>query len=186
MNAKTSPIDQSPEQILARRAQALAQVRQKDADGGQVLELISFPLGNERYAIPIDMVLEIQPLKSWASVPCTPDFVIGAVNLRGRIYSLMDVARFLGLRPRSLSDSAHILLVHGENPHLDPTRIELCLLADALPQDERVHLSNLDTASSTLSSHTQEYIQGVTRDMLIVLDLKRLLASADIIVSEEI
>ena len=173
-------------QILARRAQTLAQVLESDAAIGQTLQLIRFQLGDEQYALPIDQVLEIQPLTNWARVPCTPNFIVGAVNLRGRIYSLMDVAFFFGLPERPPAETAHVLLVQGENRHIRNTRLELCLLVDDLPQEVQVAISEVDTTSSTLSSHTQEYILGVTGKMLIVLDLERLLASAEIIVTEDV
>lgn len=177
--------DQYTREILERRAQALAEIN-VDANGTQVaLNLITFSLGSERYAVPIEEVIEIQPLKNWAKIPCAPSFIIGAVNLRGRIYSLMDIARFIGLAERVMPVSAHVLLVRGINPLCEDV-VELCLLADDRPQEINLARGEVDTTSSTLSSRAQEYIVGVTSQMLIVLDLKRLLASAEVIVSEEV
>ena len=186
MDEYTHKVDRTASQILAQRAKELAQALEDETAIGQSLHLITFSLGGGRYAVPVDGVLEIQPLENWARVPCTPSFIVGAVNLRGRIYSLMDVARFFGLPDRPMPDSAHVLLVRGQSAHVDSGRIELCLLADELPANEQISMAEIDRASSTLSSQAQEYTRGVNGEMLIVLDLERLLASAEIIVEEDV
>ena len=134
----------------------------------------------------IELVQETQPLGSrkWAAVPCTPDFIKGAVNIRGRIYPIMDVARFLGLPPRPLSETAHVLLVRGDNG--EGEEMEVCLLADELPQAVHVSQNEIKAATVTISARAQEFIRGITDDMLIVLDLKRLLSDPGMIVHEEV
>jgi hypothetical protein len=63
--------------------------------------------------------------------------------------------------------------------------MELCILTDGIPNFETILLESLQPASGTVSPKAQEYIQGVTADMLTVLNLKQLLADPAIIVSEE-
>ena len=118
----------------------------------------------------------------WSRVPCTPDFIVGAVNIRGRIYSVTDIASFLGLPQRPLSEAAHILLVRGRTQE----GMELCLLADDLPEVVSIPLAGVRPAAATISSKVREYVRGVTADMLIVLDLERLLLDPRIVVHEEV
>jgi purine-binding chemotaxis protein CheW len=172
-------------EILESRAKALAKMDIEENQIESNVHLITFLLDGERYAVPIDEVIEIQPLNKWAKIPCTPDFIRGAVNLRGRIYPMLDIARFFGLADRPMMKSTHVLLVRGDNPH-NKNVIELVLLADERPVEMKIDRADIDTISSTLSSQAQEYNFGVTSQMIIVLDLKRLLASAEIIVSEEV
>ncbi len=177
---------QQDRQIMEGRARLLAHLPEEDIAEGKTLYLQSFLLGQERYGVDVELVRETQPLGSqkWAPVPCTPDFITGAVNIRGRIYPIMDVARFLGLPPRPLSETTHVLLVRGVNGGEE--EMELCLLADELPQAVRVSQKEVKAATVTISARAQEFIRGITDDMLIILDLKRLLSDPGMIVHEEV
>ena len=103
MNNQNSEIENRKSKILEERARALARLPAKEEVEGGTLHLVTFPLGEERYGVEITLVQEIQSLESqaWTRVPCTPHFIFGAVNIRGRIYSVMDIARFLGLPSRA-------------------------------------------------------------------------------------
>jgi len=173
-------------QIMEARARFIARLPEEDMTKGETLYLQSFLLGKERYGLDIKLVQETQPLGSqkWAAVPCTPDFITGAVNIRGRIYPIMDVARFLGQPPRPLSETAHVLLVRGVNGEGEV--IELSLLADELPRTVHVPQSEVKESTVTISARAQEFIRGITDDMLIVLDIERLLSDPEIIVHEEV
>jgi purine-binding chemotaxis protein CheW len=176
-----------PQSELERRARALARLPAKEEVEGGTLHLVTFPLGEERYGVEITLVREIQSLESqaWTRVPCTPHFIFGAVNIRGRIYSMMDIARFLGLPSRPLSETAHVLLVQDEGQGGEG-EMELSILADDLPQVASVPLAEVQPPSATISTQAQKYIHGVTADMLIILDLERLLSEPGIRVHEEV
>jgi purine-binding chemotaxis protein CheW len=174
-------------EILEKRARALAKLPPNEAAAGEMLRLVAFCVGEERYGVEIGLVQEVQPLShhTWSPVPCTPDFIVGAVNVRGHIYSLMDVARFLGVPPRPLSEAARILLVRGRDLGTGE-EMELGILADGLPQVASVRLAEIQPPGATISSRMQEYVRGVTKDMLIILNLERLLADPSIIICEEV
>ena len=111
--ALTKPRDM--QSILEERARSLASLSEKKADSGETLEVLTFHLGTEYLGVPTEGVHEIQPLSAhhWSRVPSAPDFIVGIVNLRSRIYSIMDLTVYWGLPPHPLSDKAHILLVRG-------------------------------------------------------------------------
>jgi purine-binding chemotaxis protein CheW len=171
--------------ILKLRARALARRPTEEAVEGETLRLVTFSLGEERYGVEVTLVQEVQPLgpQTWSLVPCTPGFIVGAVNLRGRIYSAMDVARFLGLPCRPLSETAHVLLVRAEDWGGEG-EMELSILTDDIPQVASVPLAEVQPASATISVKAQEFVRGVTEDMLIILDLERLLSHPGIVVEE--
>jgi len=173
-------------QIMEARARLLARPPEEDIAEGETLYLQSFLLGKERYGVDIKLVQETQPLgrQKWAAVPCTPDFITGAVNIRGRIYPIMDMARFFGLPTRPLSETAHVLLMRSVNSEGEV--MELSLLADELPQAVRVSQNEVKASTVTISPRAQEFIRGITDDMLIVLDLKRLFSDPGMIVHEEV
>ncbi len=182
-----SQVKVSEMEILEQRARVLARLPTEEAAEGDTLHLVTFPLGEERYGVEVTLVQEVQPVESqtWSPVPCTPDFIVGAVNIRGRIYSMMDVARFLGLPRRPLSETAHVLLVRGGDQGGEG-EVELSILADDVPQVASVPLAEVQPSSATVSTQVQEYVRGVTDDMLIILDVERLLSDPGIIVHKEV
>jgi len=172
--------------ILEERARGLAKARAKAADENEIMRLVIFKIGEERYGVDAALLLEIKPLKAneWSPVPSTPDFIAGAVNIRGRVYSLMDMARYLGLPSRPLSEKSHILLVRGGGRGVE-NEMELCILTDDVPQVISIPVVKMQPSPATVPGRTQEYVRGVTDDMLVILDLDRLLADPGIVVDEE-
>ncbi len=171
--------------ILKERARLLAKLPVKEAVSGETLEVLTFHLGTEYIGIPTQGVHEIQPLyeHNWSRVPCAPEFIVGIVNLRSRIYSIMDLAVFWGLPPRSLSEKAHLLLVRGDNG-TGHQEIELTLLTDVLGNVCRLRLNELNPTPPTVSPRVQAHVRGITADMMLVLDLESLFSDPNIIVSE--
>jgi len=176
---------QDAQDILEERSRSLARLPETKAASGEVLEVLTFHLGTEYIGIPTEWVHEIQPLNAhhWSRVPCAPDFIVGIVNLRSRIYSIMDLTVFWGLPPHPLSEKAHLLLVRS-NHLTDHQEMELTLLTDDLDKVCRLRLDDLNPTPPTVSAKVQAHVQGVTSDMMMVLDLESLLSDQRIIVEE--
>lgn len=181
-----SPEQEEEERVLQERARILARPLAEDI-GGDILHLLTFPLGNERYGVDITLVQEVKPLEKqvWRPVPCTPDFIVGVVNIRSRIYSVMDVARYMGQPPRSLSERAHIVLVRGGNTG-DKEEMELCILADDRPESALIPFVKVQAPAAVISGQNQEYVRGIADGMLVILDLEHFLSNPGIIVHEEV
>ena len=183
---KAQAVENEIQQILEKRARDLA-AQKTDIENDEYLELAAFRVGEERYAVSTFLIHEVQPLGNlkWSQVPGAPNFIIGVVNLRGRLYSLMDLGNYFGLAPREIPATACVLRVSG-GALGDGTPLELCLLADDLPQVVQIHQDELHPAPASLSSKAQEVVRGVTSEMLVVLDLERLLSDPDLIVHAEV
>ena len=97
----------------------------------------------------------------------------------------MDVARFLGVPPRPLPEAARVLLVRRMDLGTGE-EMELGILADGSPQVTSVRLAEIQAPGTTISDRTQEYVRGVTRDMLVILDLELLLSDSVIVVNETV
>ena len=170
--------------IFEERSRALGKLPEEKASSGETLEVLTFHLGTEYIGIPTDGVHEIQPLSAhhWSRVPCAPDFIVGIVNLRSRIYSILDLTVFWGLPPRPLSEKAHILLVRGHGSNHQ--EMELTLLTDDLDKVCLLRLDNLNPTPPTVSAKVQAHVRGVTDDMMMVLDLEGLLSDPQIVICE--
>jgi len=146
---------------------------------GASLEVLEFRLAQERYALEIRWVQEVCPLKELTPLPCTPPFVLGIVNVRGRILPVLDVKKFFDLPEQGLTDLHRIILVRGND-------LELGLLADVIVGVRSLPVDCLQPALPTLTGIRSDYLKGVTAERLVVLDLAHILADPKIIVHEEV
>ena len=174
---KTEP--NNAKQILRARAQALARTAERAPVAGASLELLEFRLAKERYALESRWVQEVCQLKGLTPLPCTPPFVLGIVNVRGRIMPVLDLKNFFDLPEQGLSDLHRLILVRGED-------MELGLLADAIVGVRSLPVVSLQPSLPTLIGIRGDYLKGVTAERLVVLDLARILADPKIIVQQEV
>jgi len=174
---KTEP--NNARQLLRARAQALARTPERVPVAGTSLEVLEFHLARERYALENRWVQEVCPLKELTPLPCTPPFVLGIVNVRGRILPVLDVKRFFDLPEQSLTDLHRIILVRGND-------LELGLLADVIVGVRSIPVDSLQPSLPTLTGIRGNYLKGVTAERLVVLDLARILADPKIIVHQEV
>ena len=166
-------------QILRARAHALARTPPHSPRADTLLELLEFHLAQERYAVETRYVLEVHPLKDLTPLPCTPRFVLGIVNVRGRILPVLDFKKFFDLPEKGLTDLHRIILVGANN-------LELGLLADVVVGVQSIPADSLQPSLATLTGVRSDYLKGVTAERLVVLDLARILTDPKIIVHEEV
>ena len=166
-------------QILRARAQALARTRPAPPAAGTMLELLEFRLASERYALESRHVQEVHPLSELTPLPCTPAFVLGIVNVRGRILPVLDLKKFFELPEQGLTDLHRIILVRGND-------LEFGLLADVVEGVRSVAVNSLQPSLPTLTGIRAEYLKGIGNERLVVLDLDRILADPKIIVHEAV
>ncbi len=165
--------------ILRKRAKVLAKQLEPDQDAGASLDCLEFRLAYETYAIEMRWVAETYPLKELTPLPCTPPFVAGIINVRGRILSVIDIRKFFDLPEKGLTDLNQVIIVHDEG-------MEFGILADELLGTRSIPLSEVQPPLPTLTGIREEYLKGVTRERTAILDAKRLLGDKNIVVYEDI
>lgn len=173
-----APDAQATARILKARARELAQEpgQAQDADA---LEIVEFMLAHERYGVEISFVREIHPLTALTPVPCTPAFVLGIVNLRGEIVSVLDFKKFFELPDKGLTDLDKVVVLQSET-------MRFGVLADAILGVRRIALAAIQPSLPTLTGIREQYLRGVTPERTIVLDAQRLLADEGIVVQEQV
>ncbi len=151
------------EQVWERRAARLAQVEVEE-DKGEQIELVLIRLGREIYALDAMHVFDIRPAERITRVPRVPEWVSGVVNLRGRILSVLDLQRFLGLPHRKLGEDdglKGLYLVVVETPAM-----ELALLVDQVLAVQALPVAGIQDTAGTVHSIRSEYVRGVINYVL--------------------
>ena len=163
-----APVPEERKKILRERARILA----REQEAGQLararLEVVEFLLAYERYAIELAWVREVYPLKEITPLPGTPSFVLGIINVRGQIVSVVDLKRFFDLPDKGLTDLNKVIIIGDGN-------IEFGLLADAVPGVRQIPCDEIQPPLPTLTGIRAEYVQGLTADRLVVLHVARIL-----------
>ncbi|MBN8724940.1 MAG: purine-binding chemotaxis protein CheW [Acidobacteria bacterium] len=164
--------------ILKLRTERLAKPI-KEIEIANTLSVVEFLLAKEKYAIESIYIQEIQPLLDLTTLPTAPKFILGITNLRGQILSVMNLKTFFNLSDADIKNSPKLIVVSvGE--------MTLAFLADDVIGESRISLLELQTSLPTLNEKQSEYLIGITKDQLIVLDIVKLLMDKKIIVNEEV
>lgn len=162
--------------ILERRAAALAGSPQ-DERPAETLELLVMHIGDERYGIDIRHIAEVRPLGVVTPVPGLPAMWAGVITLRGVLYPVLDGGRYLGVASAS-QGSRDVIVIEGNG-------LVVGLLADAVAGLRRVERDAIDPPlGADIHAHRQA-VSGVTRDLLLILDVATLLQDPSLVVDEQ-
>ncbi len=165
--------------ILKQRADLLKVSIKKEEITGDQLEVLEFMLTSERYIIDSNFVTEVIPLKELTPLPCTPEFILGIINVSGRILAVINIKEFLNLPEKGITDLNRVILLKYQD-------IELGILVDEIIGNTHIYPDKLQATISTLKGIQNDYLEGITEDRLILLNMKKFLTDETIIINEEV
>ena len=164
--------------ILAERAKRLA--REPVAEqGGERLEVVEFLLGHERYGLETSFIREVHPLRELTPLPCTPSFVLGIINLRGEVISVVDIRQIFQMAAPGPAESNMVIV-------LQSAAMRFGMLADAVLGVRSVFAGGVQPSIAAVTGIGADYLKGVTRDHLVLLDAGKMLADRRLVVHEEV
>ncbi|HJV63171.1 MAG TPA: chemotaxis protein CheW [Albitalea sp.] len=174
-----APTPQQRRALLEARARALADLPAAPVEAGSGIDVISFAIGEQRYAVDAPQVREVRTLDALTPIPCTPTFVSGMINAHGRILAVIDLKRFLELPESGLSDLNKVIILHQGD-------LEFGLLADRIIGAERVPLAQLQPPDPSAHGPRFACLRGITPEGLVVLDAPRLMAQPGLLIEDEV
>jgi len=165
--------------ILRDRALRLAKPLEEATAPTEVLDLLAFSLGGERYGIETAHVLEVIPFRELTPVPGTPSFVLGVVNHRGRILPVLDLRRLLNLAGQGIPERSRVVVVEAGG-------MTFGIFTDAVAGTMQGGAHELASPPVALTGDREAFIRGVTGGMVAVLDLEALARDRRMGVTEEV
>jgi len=174
-----APSPEEQRSIFKSRARALAQEPKQAVAAGDSLEVTEFRLASETYAIESAFVREVYPLKDLTPLPGAPPFVLGIVNVRGQILSVVDLKKFFNLPDKGIGDLNKVIILRND-------KMEFGILTDAILGMHHVPLDAVQTSPPTITGIGAAYLRGVTGECVIILDTEKILSDEKIIVHEEV
>ncbi len=140
-----------------------------------MLQLVSFKLGDEEFGVDIMQVQEIIRMQNITSVPNAPDFVEGVINLRGRVIPIIDLRKRFGLEQKDHDKSTRIIVVKVDE-------ITVGLVVDEVSEVLRIPKETVEPPPPIVAGVESEYISGVGKledRLLILLDLSKTLSKEE-------
>ncbi|HEU4326010.1 MAG TPA: chemotaxis protein CheW [Roseiflexaceae bacterium] len=159
--------DPNTRTVLEERARLLA--RQEEAERHTVgEEVLIFRLGEAGYSMPVQAVREVTQLRACTPLPVMPAHIVGLVNLRGRLLSVLDIRPLLGIpRTAPRPESGLLRVALGE--------VEVGLLIDEVVEVRRDDGGSAP-ALSALAGQSVAWVRGVDRQLNLLIDPALLLS----------
>ena len=149
------------------------QQSESDKDqSGEILQLVSFNIGDEEFAVDILQVQEINRMVEITKVPKTPHFVEGVINLRGKVIPIIDLRKRFGVGEATFDRQTRIVVVDIEG-------MIIGLIVGSVSEVLRLPNSTVEPPPPMVAGIESEYIQGVGKlddRLIILLDLDSLLS----------
>ena len=136
-----------------------------------ILRWVTFRLANEKYGINVMQVQEVLRVTEIAPVPGAPDYVLGIINLRGNVVTVIDTRKRFGLEPVETDDATRIVIIEAEDQVVG-------ILVDSVAEVVDLRQSEIESAPNVGTEESAKFIQGVASqdgELLIIIDLNRLL-----------
>lgn len=152
---------------------------EKGINKGRIIDGLFFSLSDEKYAIDSRYISEVIYIKEITPLPCTPDFLLGIINIRGKIISVVDIRKFFGLAKRGITNLNRVIVV-------DNGDIEFGILADEIEGNNVIEIDSLQQNITKVTEVPDNFILGVSADNIIVIDIQELMTNDKIIIEEKV
>jgi purine-binding chemotaxis protein CheW len=173
-----TPTPEQKKKILQTRAKIFAREDKEEKEAKEYIQVVEFFLAYETYAIESTFISEVFPLKDLTPLPGTPSFVLGIANVHSEIISVLDIKKFFDLPEKGLTDLNKLIILHSEN-------MRFGILADVIVGTHNIPLTDIQLSLPTLTGIRADYLRGVTKERVVVLDAKKLLSDKGIALYEE-
>ncbi|MDO6426488.1 MULTISPECIES: chemotaxis protein CheW [Thalassotalea] len=137
----------------------------------EVLQWVTFKLDSETYGINVMQVQEVLRYSEIAPVPGAPVYVLGIINLRGNVVTVIDTRSRFGLPSSEVTDNTRIVIIESEKQVIG-------ILVDSVAEVVYLKASEIDIAPNVGNEESAKFIQGVSNrdgELLILVDLNKLL-----------
>jgi purine-binding chemotaxis protein CheW len=136
----------------------------------ETVQLVSFEVGSELFAVPITKIQEIIRITKIVQIPKAPDYVEGVINLRGRVIPVVDLKKKFSMTGEIDQSKSRIVVA-------EISGVCIGLIVDAVQEVLRPEKDAFEDAPAIVSGLEQRFIRGIVKQnehMLIVLDLDKL------------
>jgi purine-binding chemotaxis protein CheW len=140
-----------------------------------MLQWVTFRLEGETYGVNVMQVQEVLRYTEIAPVPGAPSYVLGIINLRGNVVTVIDTRSRFGLQSGEVTDQTRIVIIEADK-HV------IGILVDAVAEVVYLRQSEIETAPNVGNDESAKFIQGVCHkngQLLILVELAKMLSDVE-------
>ena len=188
--------------ILRERASQLARLPKEETDE-ETIDVVVIGLESGLFGIETAYVSEVQPLGPLTPIPGIMSLWAGLVNLRGHMVPVLDLGAALGFNPFFLvKKSGSEISVPGKKTSNQPAKdsempagqivlvssaaLQIGLLVEKVIEIRQIPLNTIGQSPGKLTAANNQWITGMTSDLLSILDMQTLLADPRLVVQDEV
>jgi purine-binding chemotaxis protein CheW len=151
---------------------------QKDGEvNDPILQWVTYQLEEETYGINVMQVQEVLRITEIAPVPGAPSYVLGIINLRGNVVTVIDTRSRFGLMSKETNDDLSRIIIVEVNGNV------VGMLVDSVAEVVYLHQSEIDSTPNVNSDESSRFIQGVCsreNQLLILVDVDKFLTEEEV------
>ena len=140
-----------------------------------ILQWVTFKLDNETYGINVMRVQEVLRYTEIAAVPGAPSYVLGIINLRGNVVTVIDTRQRFGLNSGEISDNTRIVIIEADKQVVG-------IMVDSVAEVVYLRQSEIETAPNVGNEESAKFIQGVcnkNNELLILVELDKMMSEEE-------
>jgi purine-binding chemotaxis protein CheW len=140
-----------------------------------ILQWVTFRLDGETYGINVMQVQEVLRYSEIAAVPGAPSYVLGIINLRGNVVTVIDTRHRFNLQQDEVTDNTRIVIIETD-------RHVIGIMVDSVAEVVYLRQSEIESAPNVGNEESAKFIQGVCHkndELLILIDLNKLLSGEE-------
>jgi purine-binding chemotaxis protein CheW len=150
-------------------------IHSSDQSEDKILQYVTFRLDDETYGINVMQIQEVLRYSEIAPVPGAPHYVLGIINLRGNVVTVIDTRTRFGLVQSDVSDQTRIVVLELEGQVVG-------VLVDSVAEVVYLKESEIETAPNVGNDESARFIQGVCNkngELIILVEFEKMLSEEE-------
>jgi purine-binding chemotaxis protein CheW len=142
---------------------------------------LTFALGDEKFAIPVDHVQEVVEFGHVTKVPNAPPYMLGIINLRGRVLPLLDTKLKLGLPATIRSQKNRIMVLDIQLE--DDKNLQIGAMVDLAREVIEIDENEIQEAPEFENLKSSAPITGIVNkqgDITMIMDITKVFSNHEI------
>ena len=140
-----------------------------------ILQYVTFRLDDETYGINVMQIQEVLRYTEIAPVPGAPIYVLGIINLRGNVVTVVDTRQRFGLMQADVTDHTRIVVLELEGQVIG-------VLVDSVAEVVYLRQSEIESAPNVGNEESARFIQGVCNkngELIILVEFEKMLSEEE-------
>ena len=149
----------------------MGQADHKSNDNDPQMQWATFLLADELYGIDVMQVKEVLRLTEIAPVPGSAHYIVGIINLRGNVITVIDTRTLFGMPATEATDDSRIIVIELEDQVVG-------MMVDSVAEVIYLRQSEIESTPNVGTDESSKFIQGVSyhnEELIILLDLNRMI-----------